>query len=108
MLWRTTCQLLFYFILQEYKIWLHVSSQSPKIDRLFLDTLLKVLFAISGVFTWFGHVAGNIYFALLPIEEDTAALHVFILDSHCAAHLAAPAQSTLQTSFGVRQTLMAL
>lgn len=28
-------------------------------------TLLKVLFAISGVFSWFSHVAGNIYFALL-------------------------------------------
>lgn len=36
-----------------------------KRDRLSLSTLLKVLFAISGVFSWFSHVAGNIYFALL-------------------------------------------
>ena len=38
-----------------------------KIDWLSLGTLLKVLFAISGVFSQFGHVAGNIYFALLPV-----------------------------------------
>lgn len=35
-----------------------------------------VLFAISGVFSRFNNIAGNIYFALLPVQEDTAALHV--------------------------------
>lgn len=47
-----------------------------------------------GALSQFGHIAGNIYFALPPAEEDPAALHVFILHCHCAAHLAAPDQSS--------------
>lgn len=47
-----------------------------------------------GVWSQFGHIAGNIYFALLPAEEDPAALHGFILHCHCAAHMAAPVQSS--------------
>lgn len=44
----------------------YIYDPSPKKrDWLSLGTLLKVLFAISGVFSWFSHVAGNIYFALL-------------------------------------------
>lgn len=61
-----------------------------------------------GVFCWLAPKAGNICFALLPVEEDTAALHLFTFDSHCATHWAAPAQSTLQASFDIRQTVMAL
>lgn len=38
-----------------------------------------VLFAISGVFSGFNNIAGNICFALLPVLEDTAALHVLYL-----------------------------
>lgn len=44
-----------------------------------LDTFLMVLFAISGVFSGFNNIAGNIYFALLPVQEGTAALHVLYL-----------------------------
>lgn len=51
-----------------------------------------------GALSQFGHIAGNIYFALLPAEEDSAALHVFILHCHCAAHLAAPDQSSSPNS----------
>lgn len=38
--------------------------QVQEIAQLSLGTLLKVLFAISGLFSWFCHV-GNIFFALL-------------------------------------------
>lgn len=82
-----------FFILQKYRVWLHVQSQWQKLEWLSLGTPLKVPIAFWGVFSGFGHIAGNIYFALLPVEEDTAALHVLILHRHCAAHLAAPAQS---------------
>lgn len=81
-----------FFILQKYRVWLLVQSQWQKLEWLSLGTPLKVLIAFWGVFSRFGHIAGNIYFALLPVEEDTAALHVLILHRHCAAHLAAPAQ----------------
>lgn len=80
----------------------------PKARLIVFGYTLKGAVCHWGVFCWFSHIAGNIDFALLPVEEDTAALHVFILDRHCATHRAAPAQSTLQTSFGVRQTQMAL
>lgn len=38
-----------------------------------------VLFAISGVFSGLNNIAGNFYFALLPVQEDTAARHVLYL-----------------------------
>lgn len=38
-----------------------------------------VLFAISGVFSRLNNITGNIYFALLPVPEDTAARHVLYL-----------------------------
>lgn len=97
-----------YFLFYKNTEYDYIYGPSQKINWLSLGTLLKVLFATSGVFSWFSHVAGNIYFALLPVVEDAAALHVFFPDCHCATHLAAAAQSTFQISFGVRQTLMAL
>lgn len=38
-----------------------------------------VLFAISGVFSGFNNITGHIYFALLPVQEGTAALHILYL-----------------------------
>lgn len=35
--------------------------------------------AISCVFSGLNNIAGNIYFALLPVQEGTAALHVLYL-----------------------------
>lgn len=63
---------------------------------LFLDTFLMVLFAISGVFSGFNNIAGNTYFALLPVQEGTAAL-CFIIDCHYATLLAAPTHFIFQT-----------
>lgn len=50
-----------FIILKEYKNdYMYDPSTKKRIDWLSLATLLKVLFAISGVFSWFSHVAGNI------------------------------------------------
>lgn len=66
-----------HFIWQEVRI--HIQPRFLKTDWLFLDTFLMVLFAISCVFSGLNNIAGNIYFALLPVQEGTAALHVLYL-----------------------------
>lgn len=70
---------------------INVQSQWQKLDWLSTATPF-------GVWSQFGRTAGNISFALLPAKEDPAALHVFILHCHHAAHLAAPDQSRAWTS----------
>lgn len=52
---------LFCFVLQEYKKTYDPSPEKKSIDCVGGGgALLKVLFAISGVCSWFSHVAGNI------------------------------------------------